>query len=440
MFDASYEGLWADLVRHAPTDAMQDRALFLRRLARRDKSFLFPPPVFEPGVAEEVEQAGARIVDLVRSIPQRVFGGDWRAWADALGFADAERELILALRSDKMERLATHFARPDFVLSPSGPRICEVNVSAALGGMNEGFVFADAFRRSGLHGAMSEAGIEVDIRDTRQAWADAVMDVAPRSRSQACPVLFDAAVDAGDPGTARQHFRDLARAAGFTVIAGLMSELQIGDDGVSVGGIPVDLVFTMFTWWECRHFGSREQMLQLAALSERGLVDYLSPLITAIFDNKANLEFLSRPAWRHLFDASERAFLDRYVPETFRLTRDTLAEAIERRAELVVKPADEWAGRGVLFGHDIAADAWAPLLADRLAAGSFVCQKAIDLAVTRDVPFAGATHAYTMSLGPLLFGGRHAGLYVRQMGDVTGVPVLNAKLGAEAGYAYGRRR
>jgi uncharacterized circularly permuted ATP-grasp superfamily protein len=57
------------------------------------------------------------------------------------------------------------------------------------------------------------------------------------------------------------------------------------------------------------------------------------------------------------------------------MTPELVDPAIERQAELVLKPADEYGGSGVLVGHECPADEWRAGLAEAVAGnGSFLLQ------------------------------------------------------------------
>jgi hypothetical protein len=75
-----------------------------------------------------------------------------------------------------------------------------------------------------------------------------------------------------------------------------------------------------------------------------------NPFTYATRSDKCLLELLSRPDWDAELGVrpEERALLGAHVPETRRLTDESVEEIASRKSEFVLKPAHGFAGRGVL--------------------------------------------------------------------------------------------
>ena len=144
---------------------------------------------------------------------------------------------------------------------------------------------------------------------------------------------------------------------------------------------------------------------------------------------KAFFAVLTDPAHAALFSPAERETIRAHVPWT-RLLADAATErngarggllelARRDREQLVLKPNDEYGGKGVLLGWETAPQAWDTALQTALAdpAGSWVVQERV--AVRREVfPMFDGQGEVTMrdmlvDLAPYLFRGRLGGYLTR---------------------------
>jgi uncharacterized circularly permuted ATP-grasp superfamily protein len=166
-------------------------------------------------------------------------------------------------------------------------------------------------------------------------------------------------------------------------------------------------------------------------LDRQGKVAFVNAPASALFDSKANLELLTQPEYAHLLSSEERSLASRYLPETFRLTPGTLQRALDEQDRLVCKPALAYGGKGVSYGPAMSASAWRTLLSERLAdvdLETYVCQEYLPLA---ELPVPALDDApRQICFGPLVFGGRFAGTFYRQLPS-SNHAVINASNGAE---------
>ena len=109
-----------------------------------------------------------------------------------------------------------------------------------------------------------------------------------------------------------------------------------------------------------------------------GVTEVLNPFGAIIADDKSLFAELSSGAGD--FTADERAALARRIPWTRVLTAALQPEAAQRRADLVLKPADGYGGFGVVIGAECEDAAWRAALAAALAQPKlFIVQKYLPL-------------------------------------------------------------
>ncbi len=157
-----------------------------------------------------------------------------------------------------------------------------------------------------------------------------------------------------------------------------------------------------------------------------------------LLHKKMSLALLSDERCAHLYTPAQRAAIELHVPWTRKVvdgptTRagrpvpDLLADCAGRREHLVLKPNDEYGGKGVVLGWTVDQAEWEQAL--RVAAReSYVVQEAVE--VPRE-PFPVALDGVQMldlaiDLDPYLFDGRPAGCLTR----VSSSALLNVTAGA----------
>ncbi|MEK8034765.1 hypothetical protein AACH06_28435 [Ideonella sp. DXS29W] len=430
----NYLHSWEDYLRERGSDVLSERDVFQRRLYRLKRTILFPPPLFDKRAVDELAEAAVELVKIVGSIPERIFGGDHRAWMRFLAMPQADVEFLAPLCRPRLMARATEFARPDFLPTDSGPRVTEINISTPIGGMATCEPYVDEFANTGFARHLAKQGACFDTPATSELWLNALMAQCPLARVTEAPIMFEALANPDDRDASRQAFVNLAARAGFNVISGLLTEITVKADGVFVYGQRIHTVYTMFTWNELKRFVPYSLVQALVAAEEDGLVDFIGAPVTALFDHKANLELLTSPAFAHRYTEAEQSLLKRVVPLTFRVTQESVEHALDRRVDLVLKPGDEYGGNGVVFGSSVSPEEWERRLREANASCQlYVCQAVVRSDWRHDVAMPGGRRRYVACLGPMVFGGVYAGLAVRQTVQGGDTPVINVANGAEEG-------
>jgi len=158
-----------------------------------------------------------------------------------------------------------------------------------------------------------------------------------------------------------------------------------------------------------------------------------------LLHKKMTLALLSDDRYRSLYTPAQRTAIERHVPWTRRFrdgpaTRggrrlpDLVAFVAENRPRLVLKPNDEYGGKGVVLGWTVDQATWEASLSDALA-GCYVVQEAVE--VPRE-PFPVALEDgiqmldLAVDLDPYLFHGRPSGVLTR----LSSSALLNVTAGA----------
>lgn len=441
--DSRQLACWRDRVARLGDVSVEHGAFQARfhRVSQRYEPIIYPLPMFAPSFLADLVRSGRAVLDLVLSIPERVFKGDYAAWLRFQGWPQEEAAFLRRLSAARCVETATQFARPDCLLTPDGFRIVEVNIAPPIGGLAGCERIVREFRATAFAQQLEDENMGFGAPDTLALWGRALRGIARASAGAASPLFFEALADPAEVETPNAQHADFVQGVldcGFRHCRGNVKALRIGADGVYFEGQRVDLVFTAFTYAELHGFNvPHDLVLELASLDQAGLVDFIAPPINIVFDDKCNLELLTDPDHVHHWTHEERQLIDRVLPRTQRLRKDRLAAAIERRASLVLKPARQFGGVGVVAGENCGDAQWANELDKALASGEpYVMQEAVRPLYRHDVDLGRSSVEYEVCAGPMYFGNEDAGVLLRLMPARDGVvPVINAARGALVGAA-----
>jgi len=334
----------------------------------------------------------------------------------------SENQLFLA---DQLieERYADCVARPDIVIGPDGPQFLEFNVSGALGGPVETHCRLRVWRElyadeGGRVPFVCQDPFAVRGDMFRDLCAD--LAVAPRV------ALVGSARDQGVTST--RYFdieAEYLNAHGLTTRFFEPEDLHHAWDCPPHLRYPVGLRnFTIPDWTD---LGIDTAPVQ-AALDNSCLL--VGTQTATFLSSKQTMGLLSEG--RPWMSTTEQTLVDRYLPWTRILTDrrthrhgrqiDLLPFAVDNREQLVLKAGLGMSGKQVLLGRDTAHAAWESAVTAAAETGTSVIQEYVTPHTCRLAMIAdGADQPHDTDIapvfGPLLFGGRPAGLFARFFGD-----------------------
>jgi uncharacterized circularly permuted ATP-grasp superfamily protein len=190
-------------------------------------------------------------------------------------------------------------------------------------------------------------------------------------------------------------------------------------------GTPVNLVYRRVLTSELLHRGDETRALRDAYVA--GAVCVVNSFRAKLLHKKMSLALLSDERYARLYTPAQRAAIRRHIPWTRRV-RPELAEEIARRREtLVLKPNDEYGGKGVVLGWTVDQTEWEAAI-EIAVTQSYVVQEAVEIP---RVPFPVVLDGLhyldlAVDLDPYLFDGRATGFMTR----VSAAALLNVTAGA----------
>jgi uncharacterized circularly permuted ATP-grasp superfamily protein len=158
-----------------------------------------------------------------------------------------------------------------------------------------------------------------------------------------------------------------------------------------------------------------------------GAVCVVNSFRAKLLHKKLSLALLSDERYQKLYTPAQRAAIRKHIPWTRRVRPALAEDIIRRRRQLVLKPNDEYGGKGVVLGWTIGQAEWEKAVAEA-AAGCYVVQEVVEIPKVR-FPVALDSLQYidlAVDLDPYLFNGRAGGFMTR----VSAEALLNVTAGA----------
>ncbi len=323
------------------------------------------------------------------------------------------------------ERYADMVARPDIVIGPDGPQFLEFNVSAAIGGPVETHCRLEVWRK--LY-ADEEGRVPFSSTDPFAVRAgmfralSAELGVAPRVAMTG---------SARDQKVESTRYFDLE--AEYFNNVGLTARFFEPEDLHQAWDCPPQLRYPLglrnFTIPDWTELGIDTAPVQ-AALDHGCLL--VNTQTSTFLSSKLTMGLLSEG--RPWMSAAERALVAAHLPWTRILAdrRTTMGNrdvdlvpfAVGSRESLVLKSSLGMSGQQVVIGNQASQPAWEAAVTEAARAGTSVVQAFVEPRSCRLAMIAdGADEVHDADVapvfGPLLFGGRPAGLFSRFFSDGT---------------------
>lgn len=398
-----------------------------------------------PGLLEraEVEQLAIdmeTLYRLVTSLPDKLFGGDLGAFAASTGITPAQVQAVLRGRGSAPSRMA----RADLYQDETGFRVMELNMSSALGGVDN----------MTLNRAMLELPFIADfVAENNLGYTDTMAEVVetmfvecdlPRDRR---PVVALCDWPASYQTLEEQLRKNVPvfSALGVEALPCHVGQLRLADDAIWLGDQQIDAIYRIFLMEDLLDPAGPALIEPVLRAAERGNVALFSPMDAELYSSKGALALLSDEANRGMFSPDELASLDRCLPWT-RMVRpgpvtvdgsSVLLEeyAITQREELILKPTLLHGGLGVIPGWQTDPAEWQGMLRDAMDQ-PFVLQRRIH-PFTEPFPKADGTgfEDWVVLWGAFLGARGYAGMLVRGTPNAD-AGVLNMATGAIGGCCF----
>lgn len=384
------------------------------------------------------------LFELLTTIPDRLFGGDRRAFAEAVGMTPTQVDLVMRGAGLRMPAMS----RADMYREPGGFKLMELNTGSSLGGWQMG-----EFSRPAAHNKA--------FRD----FADAEGLVHPDPIGRIADVLRTEAADAGFELPARPVLAltewpdgydytkpwldfvvpDWLR-HGFDTVVCSLAEFDYRDGVPYIYGRKVDVVYRIFLPGEMADEQRSHDLVDpLLDAVGQGHTFLFAGLDCELYGNKGSLAMLSDERNRDAFTAAEHELIDRILPWT-RFLRDEsvrrdgtdvdlLPYVLAHKDRLVLKPTLLYGGVGVIPGWSVGQEEWERHIRGAVD-GPYVVQERVLPVAERFVAEDGpGFERMVVAYGVLMVGGAYAGMLVRGTPDPR-VGIVSMSNGAQIGCCY----
>jgi hypothetical protein len=179
-------------------------------------------------------------------------------------------------------------------------------------------------------------------------------------------------------------FQDYFRAQGYECLIADPREFEYRDGQLLADGItPVQLLYKRVLISELIERCGLDHAIVRAVRDHAACL--VNPFRCKILHKKASLAVLSDEANQDLFSPAERAAIAAHVPWTRRVAErrtryggrevDLLPFLADHKNDFVLKPNDEYGGKGIVLGWEVTPEAWAAALQAALGEPSIVQQR-----------------------------------------------------------------
>jgi hypothetical protein len=410
--------------------------------------YLSRPVFLEAEEFSRLERDLSLVLSALSTLPHRVYDGDLRAFARAVGMTESQADCVTRSAGPSPRGL-TGMARADLYKDATGFRLLEWNLGSPLGGIECVDVCRALLAVPEMAAFLAREGL--GFADTREAVLETLRSETgyPAGTN---PVVAVVETPGAFPGAEALMCDKAARWAECglpTVLTGHLGELARSNGRLCLRGEPVDVVYRFFTFEDMLVHVDDGLLEPLLSAAECGEVVIFTPLDAELYGSKGALALLSEPAGQSGLTPEERDACARLVPWTRRAQSgdavledgcrvDLLAYAFEHQDDLVLKPSLSYGGKGVTVGADpdIAPAAWRNELAQAMN-DSYVVQRLV-----RPVPelfpsgTPGCLAAWTVAWGAFMMQPGYAGMVTRAVPAEAGAGVVNFTKGAHVGCGF----
>jgi hypothetical protein len=344
-----------------------------RMLELNDDLFQLQPwPTFiNPQTKNEMKEAGIKVVQLIKSIPGRIFANDYEKISRSYGISpNLVRYFLDGFSEEDLQGL---LARGDFIFSRSGPKCLEYNINTNLGGLQLPLweslylntpVTADFLRRNNVR--ITNVNLFSTLFEHLLCSA---LDRYPGVGEVNIAVVFPNSVDGNVMKAQEGYYNSVYinllkkhNLAGEVIIC-LYSQLNVVDGYLYYNG---KKVYSLLEW--VQGFVPAE----IVGVFKRGNILIYNGAAAGLLSTKLNLALLSELEDSEILTGEERETIKKYIPWTRKVKCGETTYGSEKiglqsfisanRERLVLKPLVGYGGKDIHVGRYTPAAEWEKLV------------------------------------------------------------------------------
>ncbi|MBS2962954.1 glutathionylspermidine synthase family protein [Actinocrinis puniceicyclus] len=374
---------------------------------------LMPRPFFIPQrqIRQSAQDLGA-LLDILADLPRRLFDGDMGQYCNELDISKRQAALMQRIPRDR----PTLFGRADLYHDGERLKLLEFNVGTQLGGIDQAQVPAALLTAEPFRAFADEHGL--DYVHTGRQIAKALREAAEPVTAGAEPVVAlleaDGALERLMP--LMRSFIEMLRGCGLDIRLGEVSQTRYLDGKLVLDGTPIDVVLRYFSVNQiCQDPKGEEAVEPIFRAHEAGGTVLLTTLDSFLYSSKGCLALLSDPYWRGAFTAAESDLVDRVLPWTRKLTADLVEQCRDRRESLLLKPANDYGGHGIVVGWTTTDADWNEALRANCERGYVVQERVVPRREPVVDPVTGRVEDWVAAWSAFLTPDGYSGSHIRAL-------------------------
>ncbi|MCG6921058.1 MAG: hypothetical protein LJF15_08240 [Acidobacteria bacterium] len=416
------------LVRDDEALAQELEERFFARMRERDLTFggrmlcsFARPNLVSPAVYGQIGDVCRGIFRAIEKVEAALGTELW----DRVDMRPEERELA---GLDSGYRRSSPLARLDSFVTPSSYQYVELNAETPAGSSYADRL-AEVFLEMPVVRRFQERWRLRPFHTGRRLLATLIGCYREAQGQEEHPAI--AVVDYDDVPTRVEHHmaREYFESQGYPTLVCDPRHLAYERGRLSHEGSRIDIVYKRLLVNELLE--RRDEVRPLLDAARERAVVIVNPFRCKPLHKKAIFAVLTDDAMQGLFSGDERSAIRAHVPWTRRVTEgratrhgeevDLPAFVLAHRERLVMKPNDEYGGKGVFIGWEMTDAEWARALAEALAS-SYVVQERVDV-LRQEFPEIIADEGsdrgrlrfgeFVVDLDPYVFGGEVEGFLTR---------------------------
>jgi hypothetical protein len=385
----------------------------------------------------EMEQANLELLNLIRGIPQRVFGNDE---VEMSRYFDIPREKVKwCLKGVTTGHMANLLARGDFAYSPgSGWKCIEHNVTASLGGLQISTWESLYLRTPVISKFFQEYRVKIQNKNLVFKLVEHVLKIAVQRFGTGNEINIAVVSKGLIPDSLKEShtyldemYRNMLwfthkQLKGKFLLCGL-PDLRTENDQVFYKNDRIHAVIEMYN-------GEVPGDI-LNAFAAGNLLLFNGP-VSELLSNKLNLAVLSEQENSNIFSAREQELIKKYIPWTRKVTPGLENFILTNRERLVIKPGEGYGGFGISIGKKCTSLQWEDAVKQAVKGKNFLVQEYIE-----SFPYLyqygdDGCAPHDAVWGVFVFGSVYGGAWVRVVPRKDNSGVINCHQGAKVSVVF----
>lgn len=416
----------------ARTPESMKRSSFSLMELNDDLFKLQPWPTFiNRSVKQRFEEASVSIFKLIRRLPPRLFQNDSSRMSEYFNIpAEEIQHQLKGVTEDHLDNL---LGRGDFILSQTGFKCLEFNVTPSLGGWQVPIWESLALNTPVIRQFFKEKNCVSKNENLLGIFMEHLVDccIAMRSQgeNQLNAVFLSDTLELEHSKTTEMYLGKLFR-----------EKLKLRDNSLSgnlyfCGNEPLSLEDNKLFCHGHRLHAAVELCFDMLSgdvieALRHGNLRLMNGPVYNLLSNKLTLAALYENRDNPCFTPAEQQVIHRYIPQTRRVVPEIRDELFAGREQFVLKPGSGHGGDGVCVGPKVTGQQWRETVERALEKKGWLAQEYIEGSPgyyqAGDYGFA----PHDIAWGLFVFGSRYAGAWARVMPQQGSKGVINCHQGA----------